>query len=87
MTQKNTYSRVKPCDYSSLLMRLFIFAYATIHLCSCDYSRKLIRLFVFFDSISACFIFLSFATLARNSYRGCRPFRNSIAFIPFNNVF
>ena len=77
MTQKNTYSRVKPCGYRCLLMRLFVFANATSHLCSFDYSHKLMRLFVFFDSISACFIFLSFATLARNSYRGCRLIRNN----------
>ena len=38
MTQKNTYSRVKPCDYRCLLMRLFIFAYATIRISSFDYS-------------------------------------------------
>ncbi len=37
-TKKNTYSRVKPCDYRCLPMRLFIFANSTTRISSFDYS-------------------------------------------------
>ena len=77
MTQKNTYSRVKPCDYRCLPMRLFIFANSTIRISSFDYpyffDGNLGEFFSIFLSLDATRLSTFFMSSAGGKFSGFIP--------------